>query len=305
LTFDFSTARDYCLTKLRKGGPGECCVARAGVATIAGVHRHSSRGNRLAQGMLAPAKKDRPGEHQTTMEGQVIIDCHDLTRDYQMGEVTVHALRGLDLAVNRGEFLVLLGPSGSGKTTTVNLIGGLDRPTGGQVTVDGEDIGHYSEAQLTDYRRRKLGFVFQLFNLIPSLTALENVEFALALGEQSALQGTAMEMIKLVGLEERADHFPAQLSGGEQQRVAIARALANHPPVLLCDEPTGSLDVKTGRQVLQVIRDFNQRDGVTVMLITHNQAIAPMADRVVRLSDGQVDGIEVHSEPAPVASLDW
>lgn len=243
------------------------------------------------------------------MTDQAIIECQALTRDYQMGEVTVQALRGLNLEVCQGELLVLLGPSGSGKTTTVNLIGGLDRPTSGRVIVDGEEIGRYSEAGLTDYRRRKLGFVFQLFNLIPSLTAVENVEFALALGDQhyngNGIRDCALEMLTLVGLEERADHFPAQLSGGEQQRVAIARALANRPPILLCDEPTGNLDVDTGRQVLGVLRDFNRRDGVTIMLITHNQAIAPMADRVIRLSAGEVDSVSVNEAPASVTELDW
>lgn len=243
------------------------------------------------------------------MNDQTIIECQALTRDYQMGEVTVQALRGLNLEVCQGELLVLLGPSGSGKTTTVNLIGGLDRPTSGRVIVDGEDIGRYSDTRLTDYRRRKLGFVFQLFNLIPSLTAVENVEFALALGDQhgngNGIRDNAMEMLTLVGLEARADHFPAQLSGGEQQRVAIARALANRPPILLCDEPTGNLDVDTGRQVLGVLRDFNRRDGVTVMLITHNQAIAPMADRVIRLSAGEVVSVSVNETPASVSELDW
>ena len=243
------------------------------------------------------------------MNDQTIIECQALTRDYQMGEVTVQALRGLNLEVCQGELLVLLGPSGSGKTTTVNLIGGLDRPTSGRVIVDGEDIGRYSDTRLTDYRRRKLGFVFQLFNLIPSLTAVENVEFALALGDQhgngNGIWDNAMEMLTLVGLEARADHFPAQLSGGEQQRVAIARALANRPPILLCDEPTGNLDVDTGRQVLGVLRDFNRRDGVTVMLITHNQAIAPMADRVIRLSAGEVVSVSVNETPASVSELDW
>ncbi len=236
-----------------------------------------------------------------------LIECRQVKRFYQMGEVTVQALRGLDLCVDSGEFIVLLGPSGSGKTTTLNLIGGLDRPTEGQIVVAGEDITRYTEKQLTDYRRRKIGFVFQFFNLIPSLTAVENVEFALTLTEQNGrnLRQKAVALLDLVGLADRADHFPSQLSGGEQQRVAIARALANHPPILLCDEPTGNLDAGTGQQVLQVIRELNQQEGTTVVLVTHNTAIAPMADRVVRLRDGQIDHIEVNERPLSVAELAW
>ncbi|MEO8286610.1 MAG: ABC transporter ATP-binding protein [Chloroflexota bacterium] len=236
-----------------------------------------------------------------------LIDLRALTRDYKMGEVTVQALRGLDLLVNRGEFVVLLGPSGGGKTTILNLIGGLDRPTGGSVYVDGEDIARYDERQLTAYRRRKVGFVFQFFNLIPTLTAAENIELALALveGDGSRQRGESIDLLGLVGLKERAHHFPSQLSGGEQQRVAIARALATRPPLILCDEPTGNLDAATGQQVLQVIRDLNEQEGSTVLLVTHNTAIAPIADRVVRLHDGIIDRIEANAHPLPVAELTW
>ena len=238
---------------------------------------------------------------------QPLIELRALTRDYRMGEVTVHALRGLDLAVNRGEFVVLLGPSGCGKTTTLNLIGGLDRPTGGSVYVDGEDIARYDERQLTAYRRRKVGFVFQFFNLIPTLTAAENVELALALveGDGGRQRSTSVDLLDMVGLKERAGHFPSQLSGGEQQRVAIARALATHPPLILCDEPTGNLDAATGQQVLQVIRNLNEQEGSTVLLVTHNTAIAPVADRVVRLHDGMIDHVETNAHPVPVAELTW
>ncbi len=230
-----------------------------------------------------------------------------LTRDYKMGDVTVHALRGLNLLINRGEFVVLLGPSGCGKTTTLNLLGGLDRPTGGSVIVDGENIARYDERELTAYRRRKVGFIFQFFNLIPTLTAAENVELALALveGDGSKQRHEAVELLGMVGLEERASHFPSQLSGGEQQRVAIARALATHPPLILCDEPTGNLDVATGQQVLQVIRNLNKQEGSTVLLVTHNTAIAPIADRVVRLRDGMIDHVEANAHPIPVAELVW
>jgi putative ABC transport system ATP-binding protein len=178
------------------------------------------------------------------MSSQPIIEMQAVTKNYPMGEVTVHALRGLDLAVARGEFIVLLGPSGSGKTTTLNILGGLDRPSDGRVVVDGEEIARFSERRLTAYRRAKVGFIFQFFNLIPTLTALENVEFALALTQAGrSLRNRAQELLAAVSLQDRADHFPSQLSGGEQQRVAIARSLANKPPLLLADEPTGNLDV--------------------------------------------------------------
>jgi putative ABC transport system ATP-binding protein len=240
------------------------------------------------------------------MPGDVLIRLTSVTKDYAMGQVTVHALRGLDLCITRGEFVVLLGPSGCGKTTTLNLIGGLDKPTQGNVIVQDEDITHYDESRLTDYRRRKVGFVFQFFNLIPTLSAAENLEFALALTDRHAsLRREALDLLALVGLQDRADHFPSQLSGGEQQRVAIARALANDPSVLLCDEPTGNLDADTGHQVLQVIRELNRRTGATVILVTHNSAIAPMADRVVRLRNGTIEQMERVAQPLDVAQLAW
>jgi putative ABC transport system ATP-binding protein len=240
------------------------------------------------------------------MNSQLIIEMQAVTKIYPMGEITVHALRGLDLAVARGDFIVLLGPSGSGKTTTLNILGGLDRPSDGRVVVDGEEIARFSEKRLTSYRRAKVGFIFQFFNLIPTLTALENVEFALALTQSGrTLKNQARELLAAVSLQDRADHFPSQLSGGEQQRVAIARALANHPSLLLCDEPTGNLDVDTGRQVLQALRDVNQNENATIVLVTHNTSIAPMANRVVRLHNGMVDREEVNPEPLPVADLAW
>ena len=240
------------------------------------------------------------------MDTAAIIQCQGLTRQYQMGEVTVEALRGLDLEINRGELVVLLGPSGSGKTTTLNLIGGLDRPTGGQILFEGQDVAQYDDDQLTDYRRSKVGFIFQFFNLLPSLTASENVEFALALSKKNGrLEEEAVNLLDLVGLKDRATHFPSQLSGGEQQRVAIVRALANQPPLLLCDEPTGNLDVGSGRQVLGVIQDFQRRNDTAVLLITHNTAIAPIGDRIIRLRDGQIDHIEVNPEPQPAEVLTW
>ena len=241
------------------------------------------------------------------MPDQHLIQLQNLNKDYQMGDVTVHALRDLNLDFAAGEFLVLLGPSGSGKTTTLNLIGGLDRASSGRILMQGEDITQYNSKQLTAYRRTKIGFIFQFFNLIPTLTASENVEFALALVEKDGrrLQDRARELLDLVGLADRADHFPSQLSGGEQQRVAIARALANRPPVMLCDEPTGNLDVETGRRVLQVMRDLNRQEGTTVVLVTHNTAIAPMADRVVRLHSGRISEIVENASPVPVSELNW
>jgi len=235
-----------------------------------------------------------------------LIRLDQVTKEYALGETTVHALRGLDLCLDAGEFVVLLGPSGCGKTTTLNLIGGLDKPTSGRVIVGGENIAAYKPDRLTDYRRRKIGFVFQFFNLIPTLSAAENVEFALALNDDAHdLRQRALTLLESVGLRERANHFPSQLSGGEQQRVGIARALANKPAVLLCDEPTGNLDSDTGHHVLRVMRELNRAQGATVILVTHNAAIAPMADRVVRLHDGMIQKIETHAAPQAVDQLVW
>ncbi len=236
-----------------------------------------------------------------------LIALQDVSKTYRMGEVEVHALRRLNLEIPAGQFVVLLGPSGSGKTTTLNLLGGLDRPTSGRVLVEGEDITQYDDHRLTTYRAQKVGFVFQFFNLIPTLTAAENIAFALELTtrDHTTIQRRTAELLALVGLEDRADHFPSQLSGGEQQRVAIARALAGRPSLLLADEPTGNLDVETGRQVLRALRDLNREAGVTVVLVTHNTAIAPMADRIVRLHSGTVAADELVSTPQAPESLNW
>lgn len=235
-----------------------------------------------------------------------LIEFDAVTKDYPMGKITVHALRGLSLVVEKGELVVLLGPSGCGKTTTLNLAGGLDRPTDGRVSVNGQDISRFDERNMTKYRRTSVGFIFQFFNLIPTLTAAENVEFSLALldGRRNT-RAAAHELLDLLGIKDRADHFPSELSGGEQQRVAIARALANRPAVLLCDEPTGNLDVGTGVQVLAAIRELNRKEGTTVLMVTHNGAIAPMADRIVRLHDGAIDRIEPVESPREAAELSW
>ncbi len=234
-----------------------------------------------------------------------LVQLEAVNKDYRMGEVTVHALRGVDLEIGEGEFTLLLGPSGCGKTTTLNLIGGLDRPTGGRVLVAGEDIGKYGDRRLTDFRRSQVGFIFQFFNLIPTLNARENVEFALALQKNGDLSARALELLKMVNLSDRAEHFPSQLSGGEQQRVAIARALAGGSRIILCDEPTGNLDAATGRQVLGVLKEMSRERGAAVVLVTHNTALAPLADRVVHLRDGTVEKVERNEQPLEASQLDW
>jgi putative ABC transport system ATP-binding protein len=240
------------------------------------------------------------------MAADELIRLESVTKEYKSGDVVTKALRGLDLTIPRGEVAVLIGPSGCGKTTTLNLVGGLDQATAGHVVVDGQDLAAYDEGRLIQYRRHKVGFVFQFFNLIPTLSALENIEFAANLTRRGAsARRQSLELLEKVGLKERADHFPAQLSGGEQQRVAIARSLANDPVVLLCDEPTGNLDEDIGRQVLGVIREMNRSRGTTVLLVTHNTAIAPMADRIVRLRNGKVDSAQPVAEPKAVSELSW
>jgi putative ABC transport system ATP-binding protein len=219
----------------------------------------------------------------------VVFDLRHLTKTYRVGEVEVQALRDVTLALPLGEFVVLLGPSGSGKSTLLNIMGGLDVPTSGEVHYRGDDLAKASEAQLTAYRRRHVGFIFQFYNLIPSLTALENVQLVTEIATEPMSPADALQV---VGLADRADHFPAQLSGGEQQRVAIARAIAKRPAVLLCDEPTGALDISTGIVVLEALERVNRELGTTTVVITHNAAIAGMADRIIRLADGRVTANE-------------
>ena len=231
-----------------------------------------------------------------------VFSARALTKTYRMGEAEVHALRGVDLEIRPGELIVLLGPSGSGKSTLLNILGGLDNPTSGEVRFGEHDLAHASEADLTRYRREHVGFVFQFYNLIPSLTARENV----ALVTDIAVQPMAPdEALAWVGLGERLDHFPSQLSGGEQQRVAIARAVAKRPEVLLCDEPTGALDYQTGKLVLEVIARINAELGTTAMVITHNAAIAGMADRVLRLGDGRIVGESKPERKLTAAEISW
>ena len=231
-----------------------------------------------------------------------VFVARGLTKVYEMGEVTVQALRGIDFDLYSGEFVVLLGPSGSGKSTLLNILGGLDVPTSGHVFYQDHNLTAAGEAALTDYRRTHVGFVFQFYNLIPSLTARENVGLVTEIVENPM---SPEEALARVGLEQRLDHFPAQLSGGEQQRVAIARAIAKRPDVLLCDEPTGALDITTGMVVLDALDRVNRDLGTATVVITHNAAIAGMADRVVRLADGQVVGVERNQQKTAVKDLAW
>jgi putative ABC transport system ATP-binding protein len=232
----------------------------------------------------------------------VVFVARGLAKTYRMGEVEVHALAGVDLEIHEGEFIVLLGPSGSGKSTLLNILGGLDTPTSGTALWRDHDLATAGEAELTRYRREHVGFVFQFYNLIPSLTVRENVALVTEIAPSPMRPEEALD---LVGLTPRLDHFPAQLSGGEQQRVAIARAIAKRPDVLLCDEPTGALDYATGKVVLDVIARINRELGTTAVVITHNAAIAGMADRVLRLADGRIAGVDVNAHRLTAAEIAW
>ena len=234
--------------------------------------------------------------------GATMFDIEGLSKIYAMGEVKVHALRDVNLTLREGELVILLGPSGSGKSTLLNILGGLDVPTAGEVVFREHRLTDADESALTRYRREHVGFVFQFFNLLPSLTALENVRLVTEIAHDPMDPG---EALGLVGLEERLDHFPAQLSGGEQQRVAIARAIAKRPDVLLCDEPTGSLDYETGKRILEVLDDVNRRIGTLTVLVTHNAAIAKLADRVLRMRSGRIVGEERHDMRASPTDIEW
>lgn len=230
------------------------------------------------------------------------VKLENVKKRYQMGEVEIMAADGIDFSIKKGEFAVVVGPSGAGKTTVLNILGGMDTATEGKVLVDGEDIAGYSQKKLTGYRRDDIGFVFQFYNLIPNLTALENVELALQICKDPM---DAREVLEEVGLGDRLYNFPAQLSGGEQQRVSIARALAKNPKLLLCDEPTGALDYNTGKSILKLLQDTCRKKGMTVILITHNSAIAPMADRVIKIKNGKVSKIVENEHPVPVETIEW
>ena len=230
------------------------------------------------------------------------ISLQKVSKYYQMGETKIKANDGISFDIDKGEFVVILGPSGAGKSTVLNILGGMDYPSEGRIMVDGTNIAEFTPKQLTHYRRLDVGFVFQFYNLVPNLTARENVELAAQISNRAL---DAAEVLDAVGLTERMTNFPAQLSGGEQQRVAIARALAKRPKLLLCDEPTGALDYETGKQVLKLLQDTCRETGTTVVVITHNQAIAPMANRVIEINNAQVRSIYENDYPMPVSEIEW
>lgn len=233
---------------------------------------------------------------------EAYVKLENVTKIYRMGEIEIRAADGIDFEIMKGEFVVIVGPSGAGKTTVLNVLGGMDTVTGGSIWVDGKDISKYSSTELTGYRRDDIGFVFQFYNLISNLTALENVELALQICRDPL---SASGVLNDVGLGDRMKNFPAQLSGGEQQRVSIARALAKNPKLLLCDEPTGALDYNTGKAILKLLQDMCRERGMTVIVITHNSAIAPMADRVIKIKNGKVSEVTVNENPVSVETIEW
>ena len=230
------------------------------------------------------------------------ITFENVKKEYKMGEVTIKAVDGVDFTVEKGEFAIIVGPSGAGKTTVLNMLGGMDACSGGVITVDGAVVSGYNARQLTAYRRHDIGFVFQFYNLVQNLTALENVELAAQICREPL---DAREVLEHVGLGHRMDNFPAQLSGGEQQRVAIARALAKNPKLLLCDEPTGALDYTTGKAILKLLQIMSRRQGMTIIIITHNSALTAMADRVIQVKNGSVISVRTNDFPAPVEEIEW
>ena len=230
------------------------------------------------------------------------INFKDVHKIYQMGDTEVHAANGIDFDIEQGEFVIIVGPSGAGKSTVLNILGGMDTATKGEITVDGERVDLYDRQELIMYRRHDVGFVFQFYNLMQNLTALENVELATQITNN---QLDPFEVLKGVGLEDRKDNFPSQLSGGEQQRVSIARALAKKPKLLLCDEPTGALDYATGKEVLKLLQDTSKEEGITVIVITHNQAITPMADRIIKIRNGKVEESYMNDNIVSVMEIEW
>ena len=230
------------------------------------------------------------------------VKLDKVSKIYKMGEVEIRAVDNISFEISKGEFVVVVGPSGAGKTTVLNILGGMDTATKGNVFVDGSNIAKYNSHQLTAYRRDDIGFVFQFYNLVPNLTALENVELAMQICKNPL---DAKKVLCEVGLEDRMGNFPAQLSGGEQQRVSIARALAKNPKLLLCDEPTGALDYQTGKAILKLLQDMCREKGMTVIVITHNSALTPMADRVIDIKNGTVSAMELNTDPTPVEEIEW
>lgn len=230
------------------------------------------------------------------------IEFKNVVKEYKMGEVTITALDKTNFNIEKGELVVIVGPSGAGKTTALNILGGMDNATSGEVIIDGKNISHLKQKELTKYRREDIGFVFQFYNIVQNLTALENVELATQICKDS-LETTTI--LKKVGLENRMNNFPSQLSGGEQQRVAIARAIAKNPKILLCDEPTGALDYNTGKQILQLLQDTARKEKMTVIIITHNGALAPMADKVIHFKNGKAEDIQINKNPLPISEIEW
>ncbi len=230
------------------------------------------------------------------------IELENVYKRYRMGDITIEASSGMSFEIEQGELAIIVGPSGSGKTTILNILGGMDTCDEGRIVIDGKEIQGYDRKQLMQYRRQDIGFVFQFYNLIPNLTASENVELAAQISKHYI---PAAEILKKVGLGERLNNFPAQLSGGEQQRVAIARALAKEPKLLLCDEPTGALDYNTGKKILKLLQDTCREQNMTVVIVTHNTAITPMADRVIHMRNGAVTEVEVNAHPRPVEEIEW
>jgi len=230
------------------------------------------------------------------------IELSNVQKRYQMGEVIITAVDGVDFKIEKGDFAVVVGASGAGKTTVLNLLGGMDSSDGGSITVDGRDISAYTEKMLTEYRRFDIGFVFQFYNLVQNLTAVENIELASQISKDPM---DPYNVLELVGLKDRADNFPSQLSGGEQQRVAIARAIAKNPKLLLCDEPTGALDYQTGKSILKLLQDMSIERGITVVVITHNAAIMEMADKVIKMKNGKVKEFIINENPLPVERIEW
>lgn len=230
------------------------------------------------------------------------VEFKGVKKTYQMGEIVIKAVDDMDFSIEKGEFVIIVGPSGAGKTTVLNILGGMDRASSGQVLVDGVDVACFDRRRMTKYRREDIGFVFQFYNLVQNLTALENVELALQICKDHL---DAEEILKDVGLGDRMDNFPSQLSGGEQQRVSIARALAKNPKLLLCDEPTGALDYQTGKAILKLLQDTCRKRGMTVVVITHNSALAPMADRVFKIKNGRISSMRVNETPVPVEEIEW
>lgn len=230
------------------------------------------------------------------------IDVIDECKVYQTGDTQIRANDRVSFSVERGELAIVLGSSGAGKSTVLNILGGMDTPTSGHIVIDGNDISEYDKHGLTQYRRSDVGFVFQFYNLVQNLTSKENVELASEIVDDAM---DPVEVLNMVGLSERINNFPAQLSGGEQQRVAIARAVAKNPKILLCDEPTGALDYNTGKQILQILQDMSRKHGSTVIIVTHNSAIAPIADRVIHMHDGHVTSTEMNQNPQAIADIEW